>query len=222
MVKPTNTKNNAASPTTPVKRGKFGKHRAQASPATASTSPGKHRGSSSPSTVNTSNISPISAASSGRVKTKFSGMSINKRTNSKRQKKRNNNEQIADEDDDPEDDEEDSPEALHIEWLSEFGVKKALLCFKDEKELRNKSYNEMIEMLSECFTPSEMKVAYTVIAIAAGMDRNKLNLKGMTTKKFVKKAMSKLVIEVVNMQSEVDVGEDALMCGVPDNISVKK
>jgi len=222
MVKPSNTKNNAASPTTPIKRGKFGKHRAQASPATASTSPGKHRGSSSPSTANTSKLSPISAASSVRVKKKFSGMSIDKKTDSKRQKKRDNDEQIAVEDDDAEDEEEDFPEALHIEWLSEVGVKKALLCFKDKKEVRNKSYNEMIEMLSECFTPSEMKVAYTVIAIAAGMDRKKLNLKGMTTKKFVKKAMSKLVIEVVNMQSEVDVGEDGSVLGVPHNISVKK
>ena len=222
MVKPTNIKKNAASPSTPVKRGKFGKHRAQASPATASTSPGKHRGSSSPSTANTSKLSPASAASLGRVKKKFSGMSINKQTNSKRQKKRDNDEQIAVEDDDAEDEEEDFPEALHIEWLSEVGVKKALLCFKDKKEVRNKSYNEMIEMLSECFTPSEMKVAYTVIAIAAGMDRKKLNLKGMTTKKFVKKAMSKLVIEVVNMQSEVDLGEDGSVLGVPHNISVKK
>ena len=221
MVKSSNTKKNAASPTTPIKRGKFGKHRAQASPATASTSPGKHRGSSSPSTANTSK-SPISADSSGRMKKKFSGMVIDKKTDSKRQKKRDNDEQIAVEDDDAEDEEEDFPEALHIEWLSEVGVKKALLCFKDKKEVRNKSYNEMIEMLSECFTPSEMKVAYTVIAIAAGMDRKKLNLKGMTTKKFVKKAMSKLVIEVVNMQSEVDVGEDGSVCGVPHNISVKK
>ena len=106
---------------------------------------------------------------------------------------------------------EDSPKGKgtkplvnQIDWLSKQEVMDALSYFYDKHEYNKITEVEQIELLCGCYTPSEVRPIYFMYSVDSGIARRDVDLTCCSSSKKTGKAMSKLIVETMNMTAKLD------------------
>ena len=96
------------------------------------------------------------------------------------------------------------PLVNQIDWLSKQEVMDALSYFYDEREYNKITEVERIELLCGCYTPTEVRPIYFIYSVDPGIARRDVDLTCCSSRKKTGKAMSKLIVETMNMTSKLD------------------
>ena len=110
--------------------------------------------------------------------------------------------------------ETDPPEAMDIEWSEKKSVNSALTkLVKDTSKWKGRSHREKLEVLCECFQPSDIKVVMGILATKMHLDPSKLGLKKLKTKKQLAPPFVDLVVKYMNSKTDLQ--------RIPGNIVIK-
>jgi len=96
------------------------------------------------------------------------------------------------------------PSVNHIDWTLKQDVMNALSYFFDECKYVEITTVEQIELLCGCYTPSEVRPIYFLYAVDSGIDKKDVDLSVCSSKKKAGKAMSELIVELMNMTANLD------------------
>ena len=99
------------------------------------------------------------------------------------------------------------PSVNHIDWTLKQEVMNALGYFFDECKYVEMTTVEQIELLCGCYNPSEVRPIYFLYAVDSGIDKKDVDLSLCSSKKKAGKAMSELIVERMNMTTNLDTAE---------------
>ena len=91
-----------------------------------------------------------------------------------------------------------------IDWLSKQEVMNTLSYFFDECKHNEITAVKRIEMLCGCYTPTEVRPIYFLYAVDSGIDKKDVDLSLCSSKKKAGKAMSEIIVEIMNMTANLD------------------
>jgi hypothetical protein len=177
-----------------------GKYREPASPSDLTVTTTKGETTPSPMATSSPTRSKLNRNSSpSRVRKKLSTMDLNETTSP-----------ISKETSAPSST-EDSPKAKgtkpsvnHIDWTLKQEVMNALSYFFDECKYVEMNTVEQIELLCGCYPPSEVRSIYFLYAVDSGIDKKDVDLSLCSSKKKAGKAMSEIIVEIMNMTANLD------------------
>ena len=96
------------------------------------------------------------------------------------------------------------PLVNQIDWLSKQEVMNALSFFFEKFKYNEITAVERIEMLCGCYTPTEVRPIYFLYAVDSGINKKDVDLSLCSSKKKAGKAMSELIVELMNMTANLD------------------
>ena len=181
----------AAPPSTPKGKGTFpmtlNKYRnSERTPDTVTTA----ATSTSGNTIESPKASPSSTATSRKLRKSLDSVALEDERSSKKSK------------------EDEPPSANEVNWLSSSELKKCLASYH-VKCNNCKNYKELVELTaSSCFKPTDIKPIFMVLSVQSGIKMSNVDMKHLKTMRRAKKELSRICVEIKNMRSNVDEGQN--------------
>jgi hypothetical protein len=110
----------------------------------------------------------------------------------------------------------DRPEAHEIDWSNAESIRHALSLWNSPGEIEDKSMHELIVILANNFSPTDIRPVYMLTASKAGYDTKSLKMKSLKSMKTLSPELAKMSVTLINAMADID-SEHKL----PSNITVK-